>query len=62
MTGSATKQSIPRRRRYRLRRFAGKDKIAFPPATKQPDGQISKNLSIPRAKNIPLSPSGKSGA
>jgi hypothetical protein len=29
-------------------------------ATKQPDGQISKNLSSPRAKNIPLNPSGKS--
>jgi hypothetical protein len=29
-------------------------------ATKQPDGQISKNLSRPARKNIPLSPSGKS--
>jgi hypothetical protein len=29
-------------------------------ATKQPDGQISKNLSSPVEKNIPLSPSGKS--
>jgi hypothetical protein len=29
-------------------------------ATKQPDGQISKKLSSPRAKNIPLNPSGKS--
>jgi hypothetical protein len=29
-------------------------------AAKQPDGQISKNLSSPLRKNIPLSPSGKS--
>ena len=29
-------------------------------ATNRPDGQISKNLSSPRAKNIPLNPSGKS--
>src|SRR6266536_2004633 len=27
---------------------------------KRPDGQISKNLSIPVAENIPLNPSGKS--
>ena len=26
----------------------------------QPDGQITKNLSSPLTKNIPLSPSGKS--
>jgi hypothetical protein len=29
-------------------------------ATKQPDGQITKSLSSPSRKNIPLSPSGKS--
>jgi hypothetical protein len=29
-------------------------------ATNQPDGQISKNLSSPRAKTIPVAPSGKS--
>ena len=29
-------------------------------ATKQPDGQISENLSSPERKNIPLNPSGKS--
>jgi hypothetical protein len=29
-------------------------------ATKQPDGQIAKNLSTPRAKNIPLNSWGKS--
>jgi hypothetical protein len=29
-------------------------------ATNQPDGQISKSLSRPSRKNIPLSPSGKS--
>jgi hypothetical protein len=31
-----------------------------PAVTKQRDGQISKNLSSPRLKNILLSPSGKS--
>jgi hypothetical protein len=31
-----------------------------PIATKQPDGQITKTLSSPFAKNIPLNPSGKS--
>jgi hypothetical protein len=31
-----------------------------PIATKQPDGQITKTLSSPFEKNIPLNPSGKS--
>jgi hypothetical protein len=31
-----------------------------PAATKQPDGQITQNLSSPRVKNIPFAPSGKS--
>jgi hypothetical protein len=38
----------------------GADEESGQGATKQPDGQISKNLSSPRAKNIPLNPSGKS--
>ena len=29
-------------------------------ARKQPDGQISKSVSSPDSKNIPLNPSGKS--
>src|SRR6476660_1208812 len=41
-------------------RFARNDDLRAAAATKQPDGQISKNLSSPRAKNIPLNPSGKS--
>jgi len=40
--------------------LAGNDDVAAAHAAKQPDGQISKNLSSPRLKNIPLSPSGKS--
>jgi len=32
------------------------------PATHQPDGQITQNLSIPQHKNIPLNLSGKSAA
>jgi hypothetical protein len=47
---------------YGLRRFTRKDKVASPRATKQPDGQIKKILSSPLLKNIPLPPSGKSGA
>src|SRR5882757_3613764 len=39
---------------------ARNDEVALSRATKQPDGQISKNLSSPPTKNIPLSPSGKS--
>src|SRR5882757_6925853 len=39
---------------------ARNDEVALSRATKQPDGQISKNLSSPLTKNIPLSPSGKS--
>jgi hypothetical protein len=35
------------------------DVVAFG-ATNQLDGQISKSLSTPRTKNIPLPPSGKS--
>jgi hypothetical protein len=44
----------------RTSRFAGNDDVEALGATKQPDGQISKNLSSPQLKNIPLSPSGKS--
>jgi hypothetical protein len=36
------------------------DDIEAAGATNRPDGQITQNLSSPRAKNIPLSPSGKS--
>jgi hypothetical protein len=43
-----------------LLRIACKSNPAAPPATKQPDGQITKSLSSPSMKNIPLSPSGKS--
>jgi hypothetical protein len=46
--------------RYGLSRFARNHEHASPPATKQPDGQITKSLSSPSRKNIPLSPSGKS--
>src|SRR4051794_26050204 len=46
--------------RYGLLRFARNDDVAGVAATKQPDGQISKNLSSPSRKNIPLTPSGKS--
>src|SRR5258707_9892151 len=37
-----------------------RDDVAALGATKQPDGQISKILSSPSHKNIPLNPSGKS--
>jgi len=46
--------------RYGLLRCTGNDDVAGMGATKQPDGQISKNLSSPSLKNIPLNPSGKS--
>jgi hypothetical protein len=49
-----------RQRRYGLRRFARNDEVGSSGATKQPDGQITKSLSSPSDKNIPLSPSGKS--
>jgi hypothetical protein len=45
---------------YGLLRLARNDEIASSRATKQPDGQITKILSSPLAKNIPLNPSGKS--
>jgi hypothetical protein len=45
---------------YGLLRFARNDDVPASAATKQPDGQISKILSSPLHKNIPLSPSGKS--
>jgi len=40
--------------------LARNDEVAFVRATKQPDGQISKKLSSPQVKNIPLKPTGKS--
>jgi hypothetical protein len=43
-----------------LRRIARNHEHAFSPATKQPDGQITKSLSSPWRKNILLNPSGKS--
>src|SRR5882757_686156 len=46
--------------RYGLLRCARNDELDISRATNQPDGQISKNLSSPPTKNIPLSPSGKS--
>jgi hypothetical protein len=46
--------------RYGLLRFARNDDVETSGATKQPDGQITQNLSSPLAKNIPLAPSGKS--
>jgi hypothetical protein len=48
------------RGRYKLLRIICKSDPPAPPATKQPDGQITKSLSSLAAKNIPLSPSGKS--
>jgi hypothetical protein len=39
---------------------ARNDDMASLDATKQPAGQITKNLSIPHAKNKSLNPSGKS--
>ncbi|MBO4226440.1 hypothetical protein [Bradyrhizobium neotropicale] len=46
--------------RYGLLRFERNDDVAALGATNQPDGQITESLSIPRTKNNPLSPSGKS--
>jgi hypothetical protein len=43
-----------------LRRLARKQNLETRAATKQPDGQITRNLSSPLSKNIPLNPSGKS--
>jgi len=37
-----------------LPRFARNDDVGCARATNRPDGQISKNLSSPREKNIPL--------
>jgi hypothetical protein len=37
-----------------LLRFPRKENLRAFPATKQHDGQITKNLSSPAAKNIPL--------
>ena len=49
------------RHRARFARpFARNDDVEASGATKQPAGQISKNLSSPLSKNIPLSSSGKS--
>jgi hypothetical protein len=39
---------------------AGNDEVGSTGATKQHDGQITKNLSTPVCENIPLSLSGKS--
>jgi hypothetical protein len=46
--------------RYGLLRFACNNDVEATCAAKHPDGQISKNLSSPATKNIPLNPSGKS--
>jgi hypothetical protein len=43
-----------------VRRFARNNDLDAVGATKQLDGQITKGLSSPFRKNIPLSPSGKS--
>jgi hypothetical protein len=43
-----------------LRRFACNNKNAVPHATNRPDRQITKSLSSPSRKNIPLNVSGKS--
>jgi hypothetical protein len=48
--------------RYKAASPCAQAKSVAAAATKQPDGQISKILSSLRAKNIPLLPSGKSGA
>jgi hypothetical protein len=45
---------------YGLLRCARNDEMAILRATNWHDGQITKSLSIPSRKNIPLSPSGKS--
>jgi hypothetical protein len=47
-------------RRYGLRCFARNDEVGSSDATKELDGQITKSLSTPSHKNIPLNPSGKS--
>jgi hypothetical protein len=44
-----------------LLRLRRKRNLAATPATKQPDGQITKSLSSPSRKNIPIAASGKSG-
>jgi hypothetical protein len=41
---------------------ASNDEFIRRPATNQHDGQITKSLSSPSRKNIPLAPSGKSNA
>jgi hypothetical protein len=46
-------------RRYGLRRPARNDEIGSSGATKQPDRQITKSLSIPTRKNISLHPDGQ---
>jgi hypothetical protein len=43
-----------------LLRLARKRNLAARAATKQPDGQITKNLSSPSRKNKTLNPTGKS--
>jgi hypothetical protein len=45
---------------YGLLRFARNDDVEAVDAAKQPDGQITKSMSSPSHKNIPLNPSGKS--
>jgi hypothetical protein len=56
----ASRQSIGSTRPAKLLRGARKRNSMLAAATKQRDGQISKNLSSPQLKNIPLSSSGKS--
>jgi len=46
-------------RHHQLLRLARKRNLATPPVDKQPDGQISQNLSSPSRKNIPLHPDGQ---
>jgi hypothetical protein len=50
------------RSRCELRRLGRKRNPPAPAATNQPDGQITKNLSIPSRKDISLPSSGKSVA
>ncbi|WP_454626898.1 hypothetical protein [Bradyrhizobium cenepequi] len=45
---------------HRADPVARNDNVDTLGVTQQPDGQITKSLSSPRGKNIPLSPSGKS--
>jgi hypothetical protein len=45
---------------YELLRLARKRNLETQAATKQPDGQITQNLSSPFEQNIPFNPSGKS--